>query len=114
MRLALASFCLLASASGAELLGYVSDEACGWNNAREGKEAKECARVCVHKGGWPPVFVLDGGMKAYKIPAKAERDRVMPFVGDHVAIVGEIKGENVVVRSVRLAPVKPGATSKKK
>lgn len=110
MRLALALFCTFALPA-AELAGYISDEACGWNNAREGKEAKECARVCV-KAGWPPVFVLDGGMKAYKIPAKADRDKVMPFVGDHVAIDGEIKGENLVVRAVRLAPVKKGSEKK--
>ena len=86
--------------AAAELQGYISDEACGWNNAREGKEAKECARTCV-KGGWPPVFVPDGSMKTYKI---AEKDKVMAFVGDHVAITGELKGESVVVRAIRLAP----------
>lgn len=104
MRLTLISILALAPVSGAELLGYISDEACGWNNARPGKEAKECARVCV-KGGWPPVFVQDGGMKAYKIPEQAGRDKVMAFVGDHVAITGEIKGETVTVRAVRLAPI---------
>lgn len=87
----------------AELQGYVSDEACGWNNAREGKEAKECAEKCV-KAGWPPVFVLDGGMKVFKISAAADRQKVLPFVGLHVTVTGEIKGEMLRVDRVRASP----------
>jgi hypothetical protein len=93
----------------AEYHGYISDEACGWNNAREGKEAKECARVCV-KGGWAPVFVRDGGMVVFRIPVKADRDKVLPFVGDHVTITGTLKGESLTVEKIRLsAPPKTKA-----
>jgi hypothetical protein len=28
----------------AEMTGYISDAPCGWNNARPGKEAKECVQ----------------------------------------------------------------------
>lgn len=94
---------LWAALLAAEYHGYISDEACGWNNAREGKEAKECARVCV-KGGWPPVFVRDGGMAVFKIPVAADRDKVMAFVGDHVTITGTLKGEIITVEKVRLSP----------
>ena len=45
-----------AAAWPAEMKGYISDAACGWNNARPGNPAKECAQKCV-KGGWDPVFV---------------------------------------------------------
>jgi hypothetical protein len=93
----------LALFAAAEYHGYISDEACGWNNAREGKEAKECARVCV-KGGWPPVFVRDGGMAVTKIPAKADVDKVMPFVGDHVTVTGVIENGVLKVEKIRLSP----------
>ena len=93
----------------AELTGYISDAACGWNNAREGKEAKECARKCVD-AGWDPVFVQDGGMNAYKIPQKALAN---PLVGEHVAITGEIKGDTLNIKAIRkVAPAAKPAPKK--
>ena len=89
--------------TAAEIHGYISDEACGWNNARPGKEAQECARKCVD-AGWPPVLVRDGGMVVLKIEDKAERASVLPFVGEHVTITGEVVGENVRVRKIRKSP----------
>lgn len=88
----------------AEIQGYISDEACGWNNARPGKEAQECARKCVD-AGWPAVLVIDGGMKAYKI----EGESVRAFVGEHVTVTGEVAGAVVRVKKVRKspAPTKP-------
>lgn len=83
--------------SAAELKGYISDAACGWNNARSTPEAKECAVKCV-KGGWDPVFVLDGKMDVYKI---ADKSKVMALVGEHVAITGAIAKDAVTIRSIR-------------
>jgi hypothetical protein len=104
---------VFAALLAAELHGYISDAACGWNNAREGKEAKECAQVCV-KGGWPAVFVRDGGMAVFKIPVPAEYDKVLPFVGEHVTITGTIEGDTMRVQSVRRSPPpKPPAKNKK-
>ena len=104
---------LLTLLLAAELQGYISDEACGWNNAREGKEARECAEKCV-KAGWPPVFVLDGGMKVFKIAAPADRKKVMPFVGVHVTVTGELAGEEVRIQQVRVSPPPKPAPVKKK
>ena len=70
MRFLLLPVAFFVSASAAEMKGYISDAACGWNNARPGNPAKECAQKCV-KGGWDPVFVRDGDFNAYKIPDKA-------------------------------------------
>ena len=96
--------------AAAEIQGYISDAACGWNNARPGKEAQECAKKCVD-AGWPPVLVLDGGMSVLKIEDKAERAKVLPFVGEHVTITGEMQGETVRVKTIRKsqAPAKPAA-----
>lgn len=95
--------------AAAEIQGYISDAACGWNNARPGKEAQECARKCVD-AGWPPVLVLDGGMTLLKIENKAERESVLPFVGEHVTITGEISGETLRVKAIRKSPApKPKA-----
>ncbi len=83
----------------AEIHGYISDEACGWNNARPGKEAQECARKCVD-AGWPAVLVIDGGMKAYKI----EGESVRAFVGEHVTVTGDLVGAVVRAKKVRKSP----------
>ena len=81
----------------AEMKGYISDAACGWNNARSTKEARECARKCV-KAGWDPVFVRDGDMNAYKVRDKA---KVLPFVGERVAVSGRIEGDTVLITKIR-------------
>jgi hypothetical protein len=88
-------------ASAAQMTGYISDAACGWNNARASKEARECAQQCVN-AGWEPVFVLDGQMDVLKINDKA---KVRPFVGDHVVITAVKKGDTLVIRSIRKAPL---------
>jgi hypothetical protein len=94
-----------ALACAAELKGYISDAACGWNNARSTKEARECAQKCV-KAGWDPVFVLDGDMNTHKVSDKA---KVMPFVGERVTVTGKIEGGKVTVERVRKLDDKPGA-----
>ena len=88
MRYTALGLLLLSIASGGELTGYISDAACGWNNARNAAEAKECARRCVD-AGWDPVFVRDGEMITYKI---ADTRTVLPFVGNHVAIERATQG----------------------
>lgn len=95
------AFVLLA----AEMAGYISDAPCGWNNARPGKEAKECALKCV-RAGWDPVFVRDGQMGHVSI---GNKKAVMPFVGDHVTITGEWKGDVLTVQKIRLSPPPPPA-----
>ena len=97
---------LLVLVTAAEFQGYISDEACGWNNARPGKEAQECAKRCVD-AGWPSVFVRDGGMAVFKIEAKAQQQLVRPFVGDHVTVTGEITGEKLVVKTIKKSPAPP-------
>jgi hypothetical protein len=92
---------LVFTAYGADWNGYISDAACGWNNARNTKEAKECARVCV-KAGWEPVFVPDGGMDAYKFSDKGKQ--ALPFVGEKVRITGTRKGGVVTVQKIRRVP----------
>ena len=94
---------LLLAFTAAEIQGYISDSACGWNNARPGKEAQECARKCVD-AGWPPVLVRDGGMSVFKIDDKAI---ALPFVGEHVTITGEISGETVTIKKIRKSPAPP-------
>lgn len=91
-----AVFLLSAAAiCAADLVGYVSDEPCGWNNAHDTKEAKECAQKCL-RAGWPPVFVPDGSMKAYHFLAK-DKEAALAFGGDHVAFAGRLQGETVIV-----------------
>lgn len=95
-----ATLALSIPAFAAELTGYISDAACGWNNARSSKEAKECAQKCV-KAGWDPVFVPDGDMNTYKIRDKA---KVMEFVGDHVVVSGKLERDTLVFTTIRKAP----------
>lgn len=81
----------------AEMTGFISDAACGWNNARATKEARECAQKCV-KAGWDPVFVRDGQMDVLKIDDKT---KVLSYVGDHVTLNAEQKGDKLTIKSIR-------------
>ena len=104
MKQQLAAFLLVSSlASATDWTGYISDAACGWNNARNTKGVKECARACV-KAGWEPVFVPDGGMDAYKLADKGKQ--ALPFVGEKVRITGTRKGDIVTIQKIRLAPLR--------
>lgn len=95
---------------GAEFQGWISDAACGWNNARATPEAKDCAVKCVRQG-WAPVFVQDGRMDAFKLADKAP---AMKFVGDHVAVSGTLKGDLLTIQSIRPSPApKPASKAKK-
>lgn len=97
--------CFLAAIGGnafaATMKGYISDAACGWNNARESKEAKDCAQKCV-KAGWDPVFVPDGNMNTFKIRDKA---RVASFVGEHVVVSGKLDSDTLTFSTMRIAPI---------
>ena len=84
-------------AAAAELKGYISDAACGWNNARNTKEAKECVHACL-KNGFDPVFILDGDMNTYVVSDKA---KVLPFAGERVVVTGRMEGNKVIVEKVR-------------
>jgi hypothetical protein len=84
-----------ACASAEQLRGYISDEPCGWNNAHNTKEAKECAEKCL-RAGWPPVFVPDGSMKSYKFLPK-DKAAALAFGGDHVAFEGKLENGSVIV-----------------
>lgn len=108
MRSVALSIVVTTLAVGAELTGYISDAACGWNNARNSPEAKDCARKCVN-AGWDPVFVPDGDMNTYKFKDKRA---VLPFVGEHVAIVGEMRNGTVTVRKIRKAAARPAKPSR--
>jgi hypothetical protein len=101
----LVSFVL--AARSAEFHGWISDAACGWNNARPAPEAKDCAVKCVRQG-WAPVFVQDGRMDAFKL---SDKTPAMPFIGDHVTVAGELKADVLTIRSLRRSPP-PKAPSK--
>jgi hypothetical protein len=88
---------LAGSTFAGEMTGFISDAACGWNNARAAKEAKECALTCV-KAGWDLVFVPDGQMDAYKV---SDKSMALPFVGDHVIVGGQIKGDTLLLKNIR-------------
>jgi hypothetical protein len=81
--------------------GYISDAACGWNNARESKEAKECAQKCV-RAGWDPVFVPDGSMNTYKV---RDKTKVASFVGEHVVVSGKLDGDTLTSSTLKIAPI---------
>ena len=96
--------CLLSTvAFCAQMTGYISDAACGWNNARPGPEAKECAVKCV-KAGWNPVFVRDGQMEVLKVNDNA---KVLNFVGEHVTITGQIRSGILTISTIRRSAARP-------
>jgi hypothetical protein len=97
MKLACLLLVLTLSAAAANLTGYISDEACGYINAKNTKEAAECARECV-RGGSAPVFILDGDKASYKI---ADKSKVMALVGERVAITGTLHKDTVTIAQIK-------------
>ena len=97
MRLQFLLLDLAALSWSAKMTGYISDAACGWNNARPAKEARECPQKCV-KAGWDPVCVLDGQMDTLKF---ANKTKAMPYAGDHVVIDAERKRDTLNHKSIR-------------
>jgi hypothetical protein len=60
---------------------------------------------CV-RAGWDPVFVPDGQRETFKVSDKA---KVLPYVGEHVVIVGEFKRGLMSVQSIRRSSKGSGA-----
>jgi len=90
--LVLSIFALTAMAG--EYSGYISDSKCGAKGAKDAHA--DCAASCV-KGGASPVFVTGG--KVYKID---DTSKVTDHVGHKVTIVGELKGDTVEVKEVKM------------
>lgn len=97
MKVLLLALALTTCTPAAEMKGWISDAACGWNNARNTKEAKECVRACL-KNGFAAVFIKDGDMNSYPVPEQA---KVLPFAGERVAVTGKIVDGKLVVQKVR-------------
>lgn len=98
-------FVLLAgSVHAADFAGYISDAACGRNNARNDPHAKKCAQMCV-KEGWDPVLVADGRADIVVIANKA---KAAPFAGEYVKVSGDLAGDKLTIRTIRMAPAPAG------
>jgi len=93
-------FLMVAVASAADkdkaetVNGYVTDSKCGAKGAKDAHA--DCAASCV-KGGASPVFVTGG--KVYKID---DASKVADHVGHKVTITGELKGDTVEVKEVKM------------
>ena len=82
------------TAMAGEWTGYISDSKCGAKGAKDAHA--DCAASCV-KGGASPVFVTAG--KVYKID---DASKVAEHVGHKVTITGELKGDTVAVKEVKM------------
>lgn len=81
-------------ASAAEFKGYVIDEKCSAKVGMRGNV--ECANTCI-KGGSPAVLVTEQG-KIYKLDDQA---KVIPLAGKQVTITGTMKGDTIMIASVK-------------
>jgi hypothetical protein len=82
------------TAMAGEWTGYISDSKCGAKGAKDAHA--DCAVSCV-KGGASPVFVTGG--KVYKID---DATKVADHVGHKVTITGDLKGDTVQVKEVKM------------
>ena len=82
-----------------DMVGWISDSACGAANASADKGARECASACL-KGGHKAVFVSDGDNKVYKLsdPAQAAK-----FLDKKVKVAGTVKGDTLELKSIAYA-----------
>jgi hypothetical protein len=85
---------LAASGLAAEYKGFVEDTKCSTVPAM--KDDADCAQKCI-KGGSPAVLVTPEG-KIYKI---ANQDKIVASAGQHVTVMGKLKGDTLTVDSVK-------------
>ena len=93
-------FFMVAMASAADksttVNGYVSDSMCGAKGANDKAEA--CTKKCLAKGA-KMVIVTD---KDQKVLIVDNPDALQAHVGHHVAVSGEVKGDNIHVDSAKM------------
>ncbi len=85
---------LAAVGLAAEYKGFVEDQACV--GKPEMKDDSDCAKKCI-KGGSPAMLVTPEG-KVYKI---ANQDKIVASAGEHVTVMGTLKGDTLTVESVK-------------
>jgi hypothetical protein len=78
--------------------GTISDAKCGKAHADASEKSTKCVEGCV-KGGQAPVFVV--GDKVLKID-EASKSKVMSHLGHKVEIEGELKGDTVTIKSIKM------------
>jgi hypothetical protein len=76
--------------------GWVSDDQCGAKGANDKAEA--CTKKCLAKGA-KMVIVTD---KDQKVLIVDNPDALQAHVGHHVAVSGEVKGDNIHVDSAKM------------
>ncbi len=99
MRTFIAAFVLTtALASGASMVGYISDSQCGASNGKGTKEARDCTKDCI-KNGASPVFVSEKDGKVYKLAGKD----VKSHLDYKVKVTGDVKGDTLTVAEIQKA-----------
>jgi hypothetical protein len=76
--------------------GWVSDDKCGAKGANDKAEA--CTKKCLDKGA-KMVIVTDKDQKVLMVD---NPDALQAHIGHHVAVTGEVKGDNIHVDSAKM------------
>jgi len=80
----------------ATINGWVSDDKCGAKGANDKAEA--CTKKCLDKGA-KMVIVTDKDQKVLMVD---NPDALQAHIGHHVAVTGEVKGDNIHVDSAKM------------
>ena len=97
-------FGVVATVSAAEmtLTGTVGDAKCGVKHMM--KDEAACTRGCVGKGSDYALVVKD---KAYTLKATAaQKVELDKLAGKMAEVVGDVSGDNIMVKSVKMGMVK--------
>src|ERR1700691_4492404 len=76
--------------------GWVSDDKCGAKGANDKAEA--CTKKCLDKGA-KMVIVTDKDQKVLMVD---NPDALQAHVGHHIAVTGEVKGDNIHVDTAKM------------
>jgi hypothetical protein len=92
------ALCFASTGAFAEsLTGYVSDAMCAKDPHKAAtEEHAACAQKCI-QGGEKPVLVV--GEKVYTI---TNPDTLVPHAGHKVTVDGDVKGDALTVKSVKM------------
>lgn len=79
-----------------EMVGWISDSACGASNGNGSAASRECAASCI-KNGSAPVFVTEKDQKVYKLSDAAKAAK---FLDKKVKVAGTVKGDTIEMTAI--------------
>jgi hypothetical protein len=92
------TFATPANAGASTFVGSISDSMCGAKHMMPGTSDRDCTLECVKAGA--KYILVDPSGKIYQL---SDQKSPEPFAGSKVQVTGTLKGDTIVVSSIKAA-----------